>query len=72
MKKEFNLVATAASGIEAVVGKEIRNLGIECQVDNGKIRFKGGVESIAMTNLWLRAADRIKIVVGEFSARSFE
>ena len=72
MKKEFNLVATAASSIEAVVGKEIRNLGIECQVDNGKIRFKGGVESIAMTNLWLRAADRIKIVVGEFSARSFE
>lgn len=72
MKKEFNLVATAASGIEAVVGKEIRNLGIECQVDNGKIRFKGGVESIAMTNLWLRAADRIKIVVGKFSARSFE
>lgn len=72
MKKEFNLVATAASGIEAVVGKEIRNLGIECQVDNGKIRFKGGVESIAMTNLWLRSADRIKIVVGEFSARSFE
>ena len=72
MKKEFNLVATAASGIEAVVGKEIRNLGIECQVDNGKIRFKGGVESIAITNLWLRAADRIKIVVGEFSARSFE
>ncbi|MFC3927453.1 THUMP domain-containing class I SAM-dependent RNA methyltransferase [Streptococcus caprae] len=72
MKTEFNLVATAAAGLEAVVGREIRDLGIECQVENGKVRFKGGVDTIIRTNLWLRAADRIKIVVGEFPARTFE
>lgn len=72
MKDKFNLVATAAAGLEAVVGKEIRNLGIDCQVENGKVRFQGDVETIAKTNLWLRSADRIKIIVGEFPAHTFE
>ncbi|MBM7642231.1 THUMP domain-containing class I SAM-dependent RNA methyltransferase [Streptococcus loxodontisalivarius] len=72
MKQEFNLIATAAAGLEAVVGKEIRNLGIDCQVENGKVRFKGDLKTIAETNLWLRSADRIKIVVGTFPARTFE
>ena len=72
MKKTFNLVATAAAGLEAVVGRESRDLGIDCQVENGKVRFQGDVRTIATTNLWLRAADRIKIVVGEFPARTFE
>ncbi|RCW17749.1 RNA methyltransferase [Streptococcus gallolyticus] len=72
MKKTFNLVATAAAGLEAVVGREIRDLGIDCQVENGKVRFQGDVRTIATTNLWLRAADRIKIVVGEFPTRTFE
>lgn len=72
MKEKFKLVATAAAGLEAVVGKEIRNLGINCQIVNGKVFFDGSVEVIARTNLWLRAADRVKIIVGEFPARTFE
>lgn len=72
MKEKFNLVATVAAGLEAVVGRELRELGYEVQVENGKVRFQGGVEAIIKTNLWLRAADRIKIVVGEFPARTFE
>ena len=72
MKKTFNLVATAAAGLEAVVGREVRDLGIDCQVENGKVRFQGNVRTIITTNLWLRAADRVKIVVGEFPARTFE
>lgn len=72
MKKTFNLVATAAAGLEAVVGREIRDLGIDCHVENGKVRFQGNVRTIITTNLWLRSADRVKIVVGEFPARTFE
>ncbi len=71
-KQTFDLVATAASGLEALVGKELRNLGIDCQVENGRARFKGTMETIAKANLWLRTADRIKIVVGEFDAYSFD
>lgn len=72
MKTKFKLIATAAAGLEAVVGREIRNLGLECQVENGRVRFEGTVETIIETNLWLRAADRIKIIVGNFSAKTFE
>ncbi|HGH8440190.1 TPA: class I SAM-dependent RNA methyltransferase [Streptococcus pyogenes] len=72
MKETFRLVATAAAGLEAVVGKEVRALGIDCQVENRKVYFEGDVEAIVKTNLWLRAADRIKIIVGQFPARTFE
>ena len=72
MKETFTLVATAAAGLEAVVGRELRELGYDTQVENGKVRFQGDVRAIAETNLWLRAADHIKIVVGEFPARTFE
>ncbi|HEP1493198.1 TPA: class I SAM-dependent RNA methyltransferase [Streptococcus pyogenes] len=72
MKETFRLVATAAAGLEAVVGKEVRALGFDCKVENGKVYFEGDVEAIVKTNLWLRAADRIKIIVGQFPARTFE
>lgn len=72
MKESFKLIATAAAGLEAIVGREIRNLGIDCQVENGRVRFHGDIKTIIETNLWLRASDRIKIIVGEFPARTFE
>ncbi|SNH06208.1 N-6 adenine-specific DNA methylase [Streptococcus pneumoniae] len=72
MKKEFNLIATAAAGLEAVVGREVRELGYDCQIENGRVRFQGDVRAIIETNLWLRAADRIKIIVGTFPAKTFE
>ena len=72
MKKEFNLIATAAAGLEAVVGREVRELGYDCQVENGRVRFQGDSRAIIETNLWLRAADRIKIIVGTFPAKTFE
>ncbi|CFQ87048.1 TPA: class I SAM-dependent RNA methyltransferase [Streptococcus agalactiae] len=72
MKESFKLIATAAAGLEAIVGREIRNLGIDCQVENGRVRFHGDIKTIIETNLWLRSADRIKIIVGEFPARTFE
>lgn len=72
MKETFTLLATAAAGLEAVVGRELRDLGYPCQVENGRVRFTGDVRSIIETNLWLRAADRIKIEVGIFPAKTFE
>ncbi|MGB3160251.1 MAG: class I SAM-dependent RNA methyltransferase [Carnobacterium sp.] len=70
--KQFKLVATAASGIEALVGKELRTMGYECEVENGKVFFTGTQEDIAKTNVWLRTADRVKIIVGEFDAIEFD
>jgi len=70
--KKYNLIATSAAGIEAIVGNELRHLGYEVQVENGRVRYQGTIEDVLNTNLWLRTADRVKIVVGEFYARSFE
>ncbi len=70
--KKYSLVATAAMGLEAIVAKEVRDLGYECTVDNGKVHFKGDEKAIARSNMWLRTADRVKIVVGEFKATTFD
>ena len=69
---KYKLVATAAAGIEALVGKELRNMGYEVQVENGKAFFEGDDYDIARTNIWLRTADRIKIIMGQFTAKTFD
>ena len=68
----FKLISTCAAGIESIVGNELKHLGYKVNVENGRVRFDGDVADIAKTNLWLRTADRIKIVVGEFTAKTFE
>ncbi|MEH7108594.1 THUMP domain-containing class I SAM-dependent RNA methyltransferase [Bacillus sp. JJ1764] len=68
----YKIIATAAMGLEALVAKEVRDLGYDCQVENGKVIFFGDETAIAKSNLWLRTADRIKIIVGEFKAFTFD
>jgi putative N6-adenine-specific DNA methylase len=68
----YTLIATAAMGLEAIVAREVKDLGYECEVENGKVIFKGDETAIARANMWLRTADRIKILVGEFKAYSFD
>lgn len=69
---KYDLIATSAMGLEAIVAKEVRDLGYECQVENGRISFQGDEKAIARSNMWLRTADRIKIKIGEFRATSFD
>ena len=69
---KYTLIATAAMGIEAVVAKEVKDLGYDCTVENGKIIFQGDEKAICRSNLWLRTADRVKVRIGEFKATSFD
>lgn len=69
---KYDLIATSAMGLEAIVAKEVRDLGYDCQVENGRISFKGDELAIVRSNLWLRTADRIKLKVGEFKATTFD
>lgn len=69
---KFQLVATAAMGLEAIVAEEVQALGYETRVDNGKVYFEGDETAIARCNLWLRVADRVKIVVAQFPATTFD
>ena len=67
-----NLIATCAAGIEAITANELKHLGYDVQTENGRVRFSGTMKDVFETNLWLRTADRIKIVVAEFEARTFD
>lgn len=70
--KNYNLYATMGVGFESVVAKELNRLGYETKTENGRVFFKGGQEDIVKTNLWLRSADRIKILLKEFTALDFD
>lgn len=70
--QKVRLLATAAMGLEAIVAKEVRDLGYEAEVENGKVIFDAPISAIPRCNLWLRTADRVKIIVGEFKAESFD
>ena len=72
--KRIELIATAAFGLESQVAWELKSLGYEDQfVDQGRgVRFRGDLAAIARANLWLRCADRVQLVVGEFPARTFD
>lgn len=69
---KYELIATSAMGLEALVAKEVRELGYECEVENSRITFKGDELAIARSNMWLRTADRVKIKAGEFKAYTFD
>ncbi|AKP66582.1 THUMP domain-containing class I SAM-dependent RNA methyltransferase [Companilactobacillus ginsenosidimutans] len=68
----MKLIATMSSGFEAVTKKELQDLGYDVQTENGKVYFDGDYEDIAKANLWLRSADRIKILISTFEAKTFE
>lgn len=73
MKQEMTLIATATFGLEAVVAREVRDLGFtDVQVENARISFKSDAAGLARANLWLRSADRVLVEVGQFPAHSFE
>jgi putative N6-adenine-specific DNA methylase len=70
---EIQLIATATFGLEAVVAREVRNLGYEdIQVENGKVTFTADESAVCRSNLWLRSADRVLLKVGEFKALTFD
>ncbi|QTD42139.1 class I SAM-dependent RNA methyltransferase [Sporosarcina sp. Te-1] len=68
----YNLVATSAMGLESIVADEVKALGYDTRTENGKVYFSGDATAIAKTNMWLRVADRVRVVAGEFTATTFD
>lgn len=69
----IELIATAPMGLEAVVAREVRELGYEdVTVENGRVTFRGDELAICRANLWLRTADRVLVKMGQFEARTFD
>lgn len=71
--KTFELLVPCHFGLEAVLKKEIYDLGYEIsKVEDGRITFLGDEEAICRANIFLRTAERVLIQVGRFKATTFE
>ena len=71
--KKFELIAPCHFGLEAVLKREITDLGYDVvQVEDGRLTFIGDEEAICRANVFLRSAERILIKVGSFHAETYE
>ena len=69
----IELIAPCHFGLEAVLKKEILDLGYEIsKVEDGKVTFWGDAQAIADANIFLRTTERILLKVGEVKAETFE
>lgn len=69
----YELVAPCHFGLEAVLKREIYDLGYEItRVEDGRVTFTGDAEAICRANLFLRTAERVLIQVGRFTATTFD
>ena len=71
--KKYNFVAPCHFGIEAVLKREIQDLGYDIvKVEDGRVTFIGDEETICRANIFLRTAERVLLKVGSFHAETFE
>lgn len=72
-KEVFELIAPCHFGMEAVLKREIVDLGYDIiAVDNGKVTFAADAEGICRANIFLRTTERILLKVAEFKAETFD
>ena len=70
---KLQLVATCLFGLERLLGEEIEALGYErISTIDGRVTFLGDEEAVALSNMFLRYAERVYIKLGEFDAYSFD
>ncbi len=70
---KFQLVATCLFGLEHLLGEEIDALGYErVSTIDGRVTFLGDEEAVALSNIFLRFAERVFIKLGSFPASTFD
>ena len=71
--EKITLIAPCHFGLEAVLKREIINLGYEIEnVSDGRVTFRGDMQAIARANINIRTAERILLSCGSFRAESFD
>ncbi|MFR8813914.1 MAG: THUMP domain-containing class I SAM-dependent RNA methyltransferase [Lachnospiraceae bacterium] len=69
----IQLVAPCHFGMEAVLKREIYDLGYEItKVEDGRVTFEGDEEAICRSNIFLRTAERVMVQIGRFHAMTFD
>lgn len=70
---EFEYIAPCHFGLEAILKREIGDLGYEItEVEDGRVTFKGDEAAICRANIFLRSAERILLKVGSFTATTYD
>ena len=70
---QMELIAPCHFGMEAVLKREILDLGYEiAKVEDGKVTFIADAAGIALSNVFLRTPERILLKAGEFKAVTFD
>lgn len=73
MTNKYELFAPCHFGLEAVLKREIIDLGYEVtEVVDGRVSFEGDEEAIARCNVFLRTTERVMLKVGSFKAVTFD
>ncbi len=71
--ERMELIAPCHFGLEAVLKREIIDLGYEiAEVEDGRVTFYGDADAICRANIFLRTAERILVKAGSFCAVTFE
>ena len=71
--QDMEFIAPCHFGLEAVLKREITDLGYEIvSVEDGRVTFKGGAEALVRANIFIRTAERIMLKVGSFRAVTFD
>lgn len=69
----FEICVPCHFGIEAVVKREIYDLGYEItKVEDGRVTFQGDWEAVVRANLCIRTGERVLVKMGELKAKEFE
>ena len=71
--KKFECIVPCHFGLEAVLKREITDLGYEItSVEDGRVTFLGDAEAVCRANVFLRTAERVLIKIGSFHAETFD
>jgi len=71
--RRYELIAPCHFGMEAVLKKEITELGYDVhEVADGRVTFLGDEEALCRANVFLRTAERVLIKIGRFTAQTYE
>lgn len=73
MEEKLTFVIPALLGVESLVAREMKKLGLaDVRAENGRVLCTGSMADIPRLNLNLRVGARVLLELGEFGARSFE
>jgi len=71
--EQYQFCAPCLFGLEGLLAEELRKIeACDVQAENGRVLFRGDAHLLVRANLWLRTAERVELVMGTFTATTFE